>query len=133
MARFETGLTGKRILVVEDEFLLALDAAATLEACGVKVVGPAYSIERALALAGAEDLDAAMLDVNLKGANSLPVALALERRGVPIVYATGYGAKPRDWPAGPVIDKPYSAEQIGAALASILAAGSRREQRPAAV
>ncbi|CAG1014769.1 MAG: response regulator [Rhizobiaceae bacterium] len=127
MARSEKGLAGKRILVVEDEFLLALDAAATLEACGVKVVGPAYSIERALALAATEDLDAAMLDVNLKGANSLPVALALERRGVPIMYATGYGAKPRDWPAGPVIDKPYSAEQIGGALASLLSGTARPE------
>lgn len=133
MARLDTALAGKRILVVEDEFLLALDAAASLEACGAEVVGPAHSIERALALAAAETLDAAMLDVNIKGANSLAIALALERRGVPIVYATGYGAKPQDWPAGPVIDKPYSAEQIGGALAAILAARAERQQAPAAV
>jgi hypothetical protein len=120
MASKSTPLAGKRILVLEDEFLLALDAAASLEACGAQVVGPIYNVEGALALASRERLDGAMLDVNINGGNSLPVAKALQHRGIPMLFATGYGATPPGWPMGPVIDKPYSAAQVQDAFVRLL-------------
>ncbi len=125
-------LSGKRILVLEDEFILALDAAASLEGCGAIVVGPAYSVDKALALVEAERLDAAMLDVNIKGGTSLAVAVALQERGVPILFATGYGSCPHGWPQGSVVDKPYSASQIGDALGLALGA-ARTPEAPAGV
>ena len=85
-------LRGRKILVVEDEYLIAADLAATLEDVGVAVVGPAGSVAQALELvedAGGE-LDAAVLDVNLGGERVYPVADALAARGVPFVFATGY-------------------------------------------
>lgn len=117
MSSYGASLAGKRILLLEDDFILALDAVASLEECGAVVVGPAYSVEKALALIEVESLDAAMLDVNIKGGTSLSVAMALQKRGVPILFATGYGSQPEGWPDGPVVDKPYSARQIGDALA----------------
>jgi len=122
MAR--TTLEGKRILVLEDEMLLALDAAASLEAFGALVVGPAHDVDKALALIAAEPLDAAMLDVNIRGGDSLAVATALAQRGVPILFATGYGATPKGWPQGAIIDKPYSARQMEGAFAGLFAPGA---------
>jgi CheY-like chemotaxis protein len=118
----KAALAGKRILVLEDEMLLALDAAASLEAFGALVVGPAHDVERALALVAAEPLDAAMLDVNIRGGDSLAVATALARLGVPILFATGYGATPQGWPKGAIIDKPYTARQMEGAFTNLFAA-----------
>ena len=84
-----TELAGKRILLVEDEYMLATDLAEFLEQHGAEVVGPVGTVAQALALAGGA-LDAAVLDVNLRGERIYPVADALIARGVPIVFATGY-------------------------------------------
>jgi CheY-like chemotaxis protein len=116
MDRTKSPLAGKRILVVEDEFLLALDISESLEEWGAQVVGPAYDVDSALALAKSERLDGAMLDVNINGVSSLCVAAALQARGIPILCATGYGAAPPGWPDGPVVDKPYNAAQVGNTL-----------------
>jgi CheY-like chemotaxis protein len=108
---------GKRLLVVEDEFVIALDLQNLLEAAGHEVVALAASVPDALALlaAGAAPgrqplLDGAVLDVNLRGEPATPVADALAARGVPFVFVSGYGAAGR--PAGhetaPVLAKPYS-------------------------
>lgn len=112
MDKADAPLAGRRILVLEDEFLLALDITASLEEWGAEVVGPTYNVDSALALANSEKLDGAMLDVNINGVSSLGVATALQARGIPILCATGYGAAPSGWPAGPVIDKPYEAAQV---------------------
>jgi CheY-like chemotaxis protein len=86
-------LSGKRILVVEDEFMIAEGLTGTLEQCGVEVVGPAPTVEAALALATTEDpLDCAILDINLRGQMSYRIADALRERGIPFVFATGYDA-----------------------------------------
>ena len=115
-------ISGKRVLLLEDEFLLALDAAALIEDCGAIVIGPAYDIETALELASGAEPDCAVLDVNINGAVSLGVAQFLASRGVPVIYTTGYGATPEDWPSGPVIDKPYSPAQLEAALCRLFPA-----------
>jgi CheY-like chemotaxis protein len=82
-------LAGKRILLVEDEYILASDLAEFLGQHGVEVAGPVGSVAQALAMTG-NALDAAVLDVNLQGERVYPVADALLERGVPVVFATGY-------------------------------------------
>ena len=86
------GLAGKRILVVEDQYLLAADLKRTLERCGATVIGPVPTAERAVALIpGALPLDGAILDVNLEaGGSGYPVADLLRDLHVPFVFATGY-------------------------------------------
>lgn len=85
-----TTLSGRRVLVVEDEYYLADDLARALRARGADVVGPVPSLERALAAASSESIDFAVLDLNLKGDHGFPVADALAERNVPFVFATGY-------------------------------------------
>ncbi len=82
-------LSGKRVLVVEDEYVIASDLSHRLKAVGVKVAGPVATVDQALALAD-DGLDAAVLDLNLHEVMAYPVARELERRGVPFVVTTGY-------------------------------------------
>lgn len=116
-----TDLRGKRILVVEDEFLVALEAASMLAELGATVVGPAYRADEALHYATTEALDAAVLDINLGTCTSDKVADALRDRGVPLVFATGYGQLASVDPSAVVIDKPYSQGDVAAALDRALA------------
>ena len=114
---------GKRLLVVEDEFVIALDLQNLLEAAGHEVVALAASVADALALLDGDGggdaepgrrrpplLDGAVLDVNLRGEPATPVADALAARGVPFVFVSGYGAagRPPGHEAAPVLAKPYS-------------------------
>ncbi|MDR9776001.1 response regulator [Rhizobium hidalgonense] len=86
-------LRGWRVLVVEDEFMLAEDLCQELAEAGAVVIGPAQSLERAMELLAVPDgLDAAVLDVNLQGKQVFPVADALLERQVPFVFTTGYDA-----------------------------------------
>jgi CheY-like chemotaxis protein len=122
MAERQTDLRGHRLLVVEDEYLVASDLACALEDRGVHVVGPAGSIEEALALVAREDdIDGAILDINLRGQLAYPVADALRARGVPFVFATGYEAWiiPDAYADVPRVDKPVNTR----ALTRLLAGG----------
>lgn len=115
------GLSGRRILVVEDEALLALYLEDMLADLGADVVGPSCTLAAGLALAEAEALDAAVLDVNLGGARSFPVADRLRARGVPYVFATGYAREVTgDDHGAPVVAKPYDEARIEAALLGVL-------------
>jgi CheY-like chemotaxis protein len=116
-------LVGKRILVVEDEFIVAAMATDMLVDLGAKVVGPAGTLAKALFLAQNEHFDAAVLDVNMHGVRIDPVAKVLNERGVPIVFATGYGESALQGVVeAPVLDKPYTQESLGEALARALGA-----------
>jgi CheY-like chemotaxis protein len=85
-------LQGKKILVVEDEPLVALMVAEMLRDAGCIVIGPAYDVATALTYFQTEQPDAAVLDFNLgRNGTSAPVADALASAGVPFIYATGYG------------------------------------------
>jgi CheY-like chemotaxis protein len=84
---------GLRILVVEDELLVAMEIERMLARLGCVVVGPAPSVPRALALIAREAPDFAILDVNLGRERSTPVAEALLARGVPFALATGYDGR----------------------------------------
>jgi DNA-binding response OmpR family regulator len=112
-------LKGKRILVVEDEALIAVMVEDMIADLGGIVVGPAASIQAALALAQNEALDAAILDVNVRGERIDPVAEVLFTRNVPVLFATGYGEV--RLPGGlkaAVIDKPYTQDKLARGLTS---------------
>lgn len=115
-------LAGKTILVVEDEALVAEMIVEMLVGLGATVIGPATTFAMALALAESEGIDAAVLDINLRGERVDPIADRLKARGVPVLFATGYGVAAgvycRD---APVIDKPYTQERLVSALMRALA------------
>lgn len=114
-------LTGKRILVLEDEVLLALDAAEALEELGAIIIGPAHRVEGAMALLDTVRPDAALLDVNIAGSTSSAVAKRLTEERVPFVLATGYGSRIDMAGSHAVIDKPYDRKHLQAAFARIFA------------
>lgn len=93
-------LRGRRILVVEDDYLVAQIVADFLEEAGANVVGPVGWIDDALALieTNGAGIDGAVLDVNLHGRRSYPVADSLAGRAIPFIFATGYGAEALDEP-----------------------------------
>jgi CheY-like chemotaxis protein len=87
----EPSLRGSRVLIVEDEYFLAQELRRMLAEEGLSVVGPVASVSDALALIDKEpSLDAAVLDINLGGEWSYPVAEKLDRRGIPFLFSTGY-------------------------------------------
>jgi PAS domain S-box-containing protein len=121
------GIAGRRILVVEDEALVALDVEETLKGAGADVLGPAPNVMRALALIGEETFDVAVIDANLAGASVTPVADALVAKGVPFLFATGYGpqALPEPHRSAPVLVKPIPPARLIEALTDLLASGGR--------
>ena len=111
------------ILVVEDEFLLAMGVEALLTGAGWSVIGPAGTLASALKLASSAACDAAVLDVNLKGERVDGVADVLAERAIPFLFMTGYGrenlpAAYRD--SAVVIGKPFSDRELLKALRNLL-------------
>jgi CheY-like chemotaxis protein len=112
-----TTLSGRRVLIVEDEALVAMLAEDFLIELGASVVGPAASIDDAIAMIATHEIDAALLDVNIRGVRSDRVAEALRLRGIPIVCATGYGEGAVEFARGSeIIAKPYSKEKLDRTL-----------------
>ncbi len=111
----EGGLQNQRVLVVEDEALVAMELARVLALAGAHVVGPAGDIDEALELIENSLIDRAVLDVNLGGRMVTPVAKALSDRDIPFVYLTGYQEPGLD--DGPVLHKPAAPEALVSALA----------------
>jgi CheY-like chemotaxis protein len=105
-------LAGKHILVVEDEYFIASDLKRMLGAQDAIIVGPVGDLETGMSLAETEPLDAAVLDVNLAGSFSYPVAERLRARSVPLMFLTGYDewSVPEAYRAIPRLSKPYSTE-----------------------
>ncbi len=118
--------SGKRVLLVEDEALIAMLLEDIVVALGATVVAVESQLDLAIGRAETETLDCAILDVNLGGRRSYSVADALQRRGIPFVFATGYGesgvdAAHRD---APVLMKPYTEDDVARVLAELLAPGA---------
>ena len=121
-----TLLRGCRVLVVEDEFLVSLLIEDQLERLGCQVGRTAATLAEAMAAVATERFDIAVLDVNLNGERSFPVAGELKARGTPFLFATGFGAAGID-PAfadAPVLQKPYTEAQLQGALIGALRASS---------
>ncbi|WP_241557456.1 response regulator [Croceibacterium ferulae] len=114
-------LTGMRVLIVEDEPLIAMTLEDILIDLGCVVVGLASRLNEALDLVRRLEVDAAILDVNIHGEKSFPVASALQQRGARYVFATGYGLQGvgKGFSNVPVLQKPYSQAQIAAALEAL--------------
>jgi CheY-like chemotaxis protein len=117
------GFAGKRILVVEDEMIVAMLIEDILMDNGATVVGPAARVNKALDLLGTEEVDAALLDVNLAGENTTPVAEELRRRGIPFAFATGYGAAglPEGFASQPLLQKPFQERDLQEVMSRVLA------------
>ena len=118
-------LEGLKVLVVEDNLLLAEVTKILLEETGCQVVGPAGWLQRGLELARAETLDGAVLDINLHGEMSFAIAEALSARGVPFVFVTGYEDRsivPMAYRSAPRLDKPVADERLIEVIAAALAA-----------
>jgi len=102
--------------------MVLMNMEGALADLGCSAVSVAATVDEALALLEAERFDLAMLDVNLDGQPSYPVADALALRSIPFVFSTGYGELGIEARFGdrPVLRKPYSDQQLGAALAGLL-------------
>jgi CheY-like chemotaxis protein len=118
------GMTGKRILVVEDEMIVAMLIEDILMDAGATVVGPAARVSRALDILQEETaLDGALLDLNLAGELTTPVAEELRRRGIPFAFATGYGAAgvPEAFQGQPLLQKPFQEHDLNRVMTEVLA------------
>ena len=114
-------LLGKRILIVEDEYFIADELKKVFADGGAVVVGPVPTLDRAVDMVGSERIDLAVLDINLRGLSVFPVADALQSRGIPFVFATGYdeNAIPGEYRGVPRWEKPFNSSEIAAALPSL--------------
>jgi CheY-like chemotaxis protein len=112
-----------RILIVEDEMTIALLLEDMVTDLGHQPAALAMRLPQALELAETADLDLAILDVNLDGRLSFPVAEVLQRRGVPFLFATGYGSGGIEAPYRDrvVIQKPFSLEDLSRAIGRVAA------------
>jgi CheY-like chemotaxis protein len=122
---------GRRLLLVEDESLIAMMMRDMLVGLGFCVVGPFGDVQAALAAAEADEIEAAVLDVNLNGESVHPVAEALAARGVPFLLVTGYDAESvRERYVGvPILQKPIEPKTLQAFLCSLAAAQDPEPQR----
>jgi CheY-like chemotaxis protein len=119
------GLHGLRILLVEDEAMIALDLEFALQAAGYHVVGPVAGLAQAVALLRTEAIDAALLDVNLNGELSFPLAELLAERKIPFVFLTGYAevVVPKPLRRRPVCRKPCAPHHPLGVLETTVQAG----------
>ena len=112
-----------RVLFVEDEPLVAMMIEDMLIDLGVEVVGPASRVDQALALAREADMEAAVLDINVGGQSTYEVADVLRKRGVPVIFATGYGssALPERFRGTPTLHKPFERSRFEEVMQAALA------------
>ena len=115
-------LSNRKVLVVEDEMMIAMLIEDMLDEFGCKLVGPATNVPRALELIGKESIDVAVLDLNLDGKDTYAIADALQRKNVPFIFATGYGSTGlrQEYGNRPVLQKPFQARDLETALTESL-------------
>src|SRR3954468_20973420 len=113
-------LGGRRVLVVEDEYLLAMDLTERLQELGVEVIGPAATVGGAIVLLEANQVDGAILDINIRGERVYPVADRLKQKNIPFVFTSGYSSelKPEAYATIPRCNKPTDFETVARLLAA---------------
>jgi CheY-like chemotaxis protein len=116
---------GRRILLVEDEAMIAMLVEDMLEDLGHALVRVATRLEEAVAAAEIESVDLAILDLNLGGTLTYPAADVLAERGIPFIFATGYGSGglKEAYSAQPTLQKPFTADALGQAIRQALGGG----------
>jgi DNA-binding response OmpR family regulator len=123
-AETQEPLSGAKVLVLEDETLVSMMVEDMLLDLGCEVVGPFAKLDQALAFvdSGEGAIDAALLDVNLGGVRSFPMAEALAGKGVPFVFTTGYDESglPDAWRGRPTLRKPFMMGEMAEALRKAL-------------
>lgn len=114
-------LLGLRILVVEDDPIVALGLGDMLTAAGANLVGPAYTVAKALEFIANQTIDAAVLDYRLEKETALPVAAELEKRHIPFLFHTSSRDNPkRAYPNAPLLDKPTPSAQLVAEIRALV-------------
>jgi CheY-like chemotaxis protein len=118
-----TTASGKRVLVVEDESMIRMLLEGMLTDLGHTVAAEAGAIEEALTLANQAEFDVAVLDVNLNNRPITPVVEVLVKRGLPFVFASGYGQRgvPEAYRHSPTLQKPFQVEALAQAIDAALA------------
>jgi CheY-like chemotaxis protein len=121
MASEGNSIAGKRVLVVEDELMIRMLLQDMLTDLGYTLAGEAGRIEEAMALAKQGEFDVAILDVNLNGQPISPVVEILVKRGLPFVFATGYGQRgvPEPYRKTPTLQKPFQADALAQAIEAV--------------
>jgi CheY-like chemotaxis protein len=111
-----------RVIIIEDEALVVMLLEDMLAEIGCRVVGLASHLDQAIELAGSADADLAILDVNLDGQEAYPVAERLSARGMPFVFATGYGPPETRHGLGdrPTLQKPFRLEDLRRVIAEAM-------------
>ncbi len=114
------GIAGKRLLLLEDDPILGMVLEDMADMLGCRIAGSFQTVDAALeaAKAAPESFDAAVLDVNLNGSPSFPVAALLEKKGIPYVFSTGYGDTPSQ--TAPKLSKPFTIDELREALEKLL-------------
>jgi DNA-binding response OmpR family regulator len=115
-------LSGVRVLVIEDEMMVSMLLEDMLSDIGYTPVGPATRMERALKMIENAQFDVAILDVNLNGDETYPIADALTARAKPFVFASGYGANRlrEEYRSIPSLQKPFQQQELERTLAAAL-------------
>ena len=110
------------VLLVEDEVMIRMMVADMLEELGYTIVAEAGDIDEGIRLVQSTDFDIAILDVNVNGKVITPVAEAVQMRGKPFVFATGYGAQglPEKFRARPTLQKPFQIETLARTIETVL-------------
>jgi CheY-like chemotaxis protein len=118
----EHDLIGKRILVVEDSPVVGPFTADLLDDLGCEVVGPAPNMAAGRELIEQGEPDAAIMDIHIRGERVFPLCELLEERGIPFVLTSGYAdwTMPDKWRDRPRLQKPYTIDDVGDALAGVL-------------
>ena len=121
----DADLSGKQVLIVEDEFLVTMLIEDALDNLGCRVAGTAGRFDEALEKACSLAFDVAILDVNLDGRRTFPIAELLAERGRAFVFATGYGTDnlPDALAGTPILPKPFQQSDLEHALRQALARG----------
>ena len=114
-------IEGLRVLIVEDELMVAIFLEDALQERGCVIAGVAGHADEARSIIESNGLDAAILDVNLDGRRSFGLARLLREKNVPVIFATGYGLAgvPEEFAAVPVLTKPFTEEQMANLLAQV--------------
>jgi CheY-like chemotaxis protein len=112
----QSPIDGLRVLVVEDEALVGLDLEHMLSNLGCSVIREYHPGIEVRSLKGAGAVDVAVLDINLGNATSYPIADALMKQGTPFIFVTGYNAVDARYRHAPLIEEPFDAEELVAAI-----------------